>query len=81
MPLLDKVYEAWSFSAIPQIGKMVTGEAEPYPYLVESIRKFPNQKNFAAMIAARRLLARHLPQLFRRHRGAAFRLEALTVSA
>ncbi|MEO9339472.1 bifunctional demethylmenaquinone methyltransferase/2-methoxy-6-polyprenyl-1,4-benzoquinol methylase UbiE [Mesorhizobium sp. SB112] len=50
MPILDKVYEAWSFNAIPQIGKVVTGEAEPYAYLVESIRKFPNQPNFAAMI-------------------------------
>ncbi len=50
MPLLDKVYEAWSFNAIPQIGKMVTGDGEPYSYLVESIRKFPNQSNFASMI-------------------------------
>jgi len=50
LPLLDKAYEAWSFNAIPQIGKMVAGEAEPYRYLVESIRKFPNQPNFAAMI-------------------------------
>jgi demethylmenaquinone methyltransferase/2-methoxy-6-polyprenyl-1,4-benzoquinol methylase len=29
---------------------MVTGDAEPYQYLVESIRKFPNQRDFAAMI-------------------------------
>lgn len=50
MPLLDKVYETWSFKAIPQIGKMVTGDGEPYAYLVESIRKFPNQANFADMI-------------------------------
>ncbi len=50
LPLLDRAYEAWSFTAIPQIGKMVAGEAEPYRYLVESIRKFPNQANFAAMI-------------------------------
>ncbi len=50
MPLLDKFYEAWSFNAIPQFGKAITGEAEPYQYLVESIRKFPNQSNFAAMI-------------------------------
>jgi demethylmenaquinone methyltransferase/2-methoxy-6-polyprenyl-1,4-benzoquinol methylase len=50
MPLLDKVYEEWSFKAIPQFGKMITGDAEPYQYLVESIRKFPNQENFAAMI-------------------------------
>ncbi|RWM11963.1 MAG: bifunctional demethylmenaquinone methyltransferase/2-methoxy-6-polyprenyl-1,4-benzoquinol methylase UbiE [Mesorhizobium sp.] len=50
MPLLDKAYEAWSFNAIPRIGKAVTGDGEPYSYLVESIRKFPNQANFAAMI-------------------------------
>jgi demethylmenaquinone methyltransferase / 2-methoxy-6-polyprenyl-1,4-benzoquinol methylase len=50
MPLLDKVYEAWSFRAIPRIGKIVTGDDEPYAYLVESIRKFPNQSNFADMI-------------------------------
>jgi demethylmenaquinone methyltransferase/2-methoxy-6-polyprenyl-1,4-benzoquinol methylase len=50
MPLLDRIYENWSFKAIPKIGKAVTGEAEPYQYLVESIRKFPNQRDFAAMI-------------------------------
>ncbi|MCV3239714.1 bifunctional demethylmenaquinone methyltransferase/2-methoxy-6-polyprenyl-1,4-benzoquinol methylase UbiE [Mesorhizobium sp. ZC-5] len=50
MPLLDKAYEAWSFNAIPRIGQAVTGDGEPYAYLVESIRKFPNQENFAAMI-------------------------------
>ncbi len=51
LPLLDKVYEAWSFNAIPKIGKLVTGDGEPYSYLVESIAKFPNQQNFAAMIS------------------------------
>jgi demethylmenaquinone methyltransferase/2-methoxy-6-polyprenyl-1,4-benzoquinol methylase len=50
MPLLDTAYEAWSFNAIPKIGKAVTGDGEPYSYLVESIRKFPNQANFATMI-------------------------------
>ncbi|OXT02904.1 bifunctional demethylmenaquinone methyltransferase/2-methoxy-6-polyprenyl-1,4-benzoquinol methylase [Notoacmeibacter marinus] len=50
MPFLEKVYEQWSFRVIPQIGRMVTGEAEPYQYLVESIRKFPRQSEFAAMI-------------------------------
>jgi demethylmenaquinone methyltransferase / 2-methoxy-6-polyprenyl-1,4-benzoquinol methylase len=51
MPILDKVYESWSFNAIPRIGQLVTGDGEPYSYLVESIRKFPNQSNFAAMIS------------------------------
>jgi len=51
LPLLDKVYEAWSFNAIPRIGRFIAGDGEPYAYLVESIRKFPNQENFAAMIS------------------------------
>ena len=50
MPLLDRTYEAWSFNAIPRIGRLVTGDGEPYAYLVESISKFPNQVNFAEMI-------------------------------
>jgi demethylmenaquinone methyltransferase/2-methoxy-6-polyprenyl-1,4-benzoquinol methylase len=50
MPLLDKAYEAWSFRAIPRIGQAVTGDGDAYSYLVESIRKFPNQADFAAMI-------------------------------
>ena len=50
-PPLEKIYEAWSFNALPRIGQMVTGDAEPYKYLVESIRRFPNQRNFADMIS------------------------------
>jgi demethylmenaquinone methyltransferase / 2-methoxy-6-polyprenyl-1,4-benzoquinol methylase len=50
VPLLDRVYEAWSFNAIPRIGQVIAGAAEPYSYLVESIRKFPNQTSFAAMV-------------------------------
>jgi demethylmenaquinone methyltransferase / 2-methoxy-6-polyprenyl-1,4-benzoquinol methylase len=50
-PMLDRVYEAWSFRVIPEIGRIVAGDGEPYAYLVESIRKFPNQANFSAMIS------------------------------
>ncbi|SUB03167.1 Ubiquinone/menaquinone biosynthesis methyltransferase ubiE [Pannonibacter phragmitetus] len=50
MPGLDKVYDAFSFHAIPAMGQAVTGDGEPYRYLVESIRKFPNQERFAQMI-------------------------------
>lgn len=50
IPGLDRFYDAWSFNAIPRIGKAVTGDAESYQYLVESIRKFPKQDAFAQMI-------------------------------
>ncbi|MEM1364384.1 MAG: bifunctional demethylmenaquinone methyltransferase/2-methoxy-6-polyprenyl-1,4-benzoquinol methylase UbiE [Pseudomonadota bacterium] len=50
LPGFDRIYDAWSFNAIPPIGRVVTGDAEPYQYLVESIRKFPDQERFAAMI-------------------------------
>ena len=50
LPLLDRIYDAWSFNAIPKFGKLITGDAEPYQYLVESIRKFPNQEDFVTMI-------------------------------
>ncbi len=75
MPLLDRVYDEWSFRAIPPIGKMVTGDDEPYRYLVESIRKFPNQKDFAAMITR----AGFSRVTWRDYSGGiAFRLEDLT---
>ena len=47
---LQKIYNAYSFTAIPRIGKLVTGDSESYQYLVESIRKFPKQEEFAGMI-------------------------------
>ncbi|MEL6920298.1 MAG: bifunctional demethylmenaquinone methyltransferase/2-methoxy-6-polyprenyl-1,4-benzoquinol methylase UbiE [Pseudomonadota bacterium] len=50
VPGLAEFYDAWSFNAIPPIGKAVAGDDEPYRYLVESIRKFPRQADFAAMI-------------------------------
>ncbi len=50
MSLLDNVYNAWLFNAIPRISQAVTGDSEPYYYLVESIRKFLNQHNFAAIM-------------------------------
>jgi demethylmenaquinone methyltransferase/2-methoxy-6-polyprenyl-1,4-benzoquinol methylase len=49
-PVVDRIYDAWSFAAIPAIGKVVTGDGAPYRYLVESIRKFPGPELFADMI-------------------------------
>lgn len=51
IPLLAELYDAYSFTAVPAIGKVVTGDGQPYRYLVESIRTFPNQHNFARMIS------------------------------
>jgi demethylmenaquinone methyltransferase / 2-methoxy-6-polyprenyl-1,4-benzoquinol methylase len=48
--ILAKLYEQYSFHVIPKIGKLVTGDAAAYQYLVESICKFPKQEAFAAMI-------------------------------
>ena len=50
MPGLDRFYDLFSFKVIPPLGRMVTGDAESYRYLVESIRKFPKPAAFADMI-------------------------------
>jgi demethylmenaquinone methyltransferase / 2-methoxy-6-polyprenyl-1,4-benzoquinol methylase len=49
---LQKAYDAYSFAVIPRVGEAVTGDREAYQYLVESIRRFPDQRRFAAMIEA-----------------------------
>jgi demethylmenaquinone methyltransferase/2-methoxy-6-polyprenyl-1,4-benzoquinol methylase len=49
---LAPVYDAYSFHAIPAIGRLVANDADAYRYLVESIRRFPDQETFAGMIAA-----------------------------
>jgi len=50
VPILDRLYDFHSFEVIPRLGKAIAGEDVPYRYLVESIRKFPNQERFAAMV-------------------------------
>jgi demethylmenaquinone methyltransferase / 2-methoxy-6-polyprenyl-1,4-benzoquinol methylase len=50
VPILDRIYDFHSFEVIPRLGKMAAGAADPYTYLVESIRKFPKQEAFAGMI-------------------------------
>lgn len=51
-PMLDKLYELYSFRVIPALGRAVAGDADSYRYLVESIRTFPNQERFADMVRA-----------------------------
>jgi demethylmenaquinone methyltransferase / 2-methoxy-6-polyprenyl-1,4-benzoquinol methylase len=50
VPGLDAIYDAYSFNVIPAIGRVVTGDAEAYRYLVESIRRFPRPDAFAGMM-------------------------------
>jgi len=50
VPGLDRLYELYSFNIIPAMGRAVTGDAESYRYLVESIRKFPRPTVFADMV-------------------------------
>jgi demethylmenaquinone methyltransferase/2-methoxy-6-polyprenyl-1,4-benzoquinol methylase len=52
LPLLQKAYDLYSFHLIPKMGQMVAGQAEAYRYLVESIRRFPDQATLEAMLTA-----------------------------
>ena len=49
-PGLQWLYDRYSLNIIPPMGKVVTGDADSYQYLVESIRRFPDQETFAGMI-------------------------------
>ncbi len=49
---LAPLYDAWSFQALPAIGRRVAGDAESYRYLAESIRVFPDQATLAGMFEA-----------------------------
>lgn len=48
---LAKLYDRYSFSVLPRLGRYVAGDAESYRYLVESIRMHPDQETLAAMMA------------------------------
>jgi demethylmenaquinone methyltransferase / 2-methoxy-6-polyprenyl-1,4-benzoquinol methylase len=52
VPGLDRLYDLFSFKVIPSLGRAVTGDAESYQYLVESIRKFAKPSAFADAIRA-----------------------------
>ena len=49
-PMMQKAYDLYSFNVIPKIGEIVAGDKDSYQYLVESIRKFPDQVSFANMM-------------------------------
>jgi len=51
-PVLERLYDLYSDAVIPRMGQVVANDRESYAYLVESIRRFPEQETFAGMIRA-----------------------------
>jgi len=48
--LMQKVYDLYSFNIIPRLGQAIANDRDSYQYLVESIRKFPDQETFLGMV-------------------------------
>ncbi|NJD32820.1 MAG: bifunctional demethylmenaquinone methyltransferase/2-methoxy-6-polyprenyl-1,4-benzoquinol methylase UbiE [Gammaproteobacteria bacterium] len=49
-PGLKPIYDVYSFSVLPWLGKRVAGDSDSYQYLAESIRRFPDQETLAGMM-------------------------------
>lgn len=49
-PILNKLYDVYSFNVIPKMGELITNDKESYQYLVESIRMHPNQETLKSMM-------------------------------
>jgi demethylmenaquinone methyltransferase/2-methoxy-6-polyprenyl-1,4-benzoquinol methylase len=49
-PLLSRAYDAYSFSVLPVMGRLVAGDADSYKYLAESIRVHPDQETLKGMM-------------------------------
>ncbi|MCR9146871.1 MAG: bifunctional demethylmenaquinone methyltransferase/2-methoxy-6-polyprenyl-1,4-benzoquinol methylase UbiE [Rhodobacteraceae bacterium] len=50
--LMQRVYDLYSFNIIPRMGQLIAQDRDSYQYLVESIRKFPDQETFLGMVRA-----------------------------
>jgi demethylmenaquinone methyltransferase/2-methoxy-6-polyprenyl-1,4-benzoquinol methylase len=50
VPVLDRLFDLYSFGVFPRLGELVTGDGAAYRYLAESIKRFPPQRAFARMI-------------------------------
>ncbi len=52
LPALSKIYDTYSFSLLPFMGKLVANDSESYKYLAESIRMHPDQDTLQTMMEA-----------------------------
>ncbi len=50
LPWLEKAYDAYSFNVIPRLGQLLVNDRDSYQYLVESIRKHPDQETLKSMM-------------------------------
>jgi demethylmenaquinone methyltransferase/2-methoxy-6-polyprenyl-1,4-benzoquinol methylase len=50
VPVLDRLYDAYSFNVLPRLGQWIAGDGDSYRYLAESIRRFPSQDRLLAML-------------------------------
>ncbi len=48
--LFSRAYDAYSFSLLPMMGKLITNDADSYRYLAESIRMHPDQETLKGMM-------------------------------
>lgn len=48
--MMQKAYDLYSFNVIPRMGQMIANDHDSYQYLVESIRRFPDQETFLNMV-------------------------------
>jgi demethylmenaquinone methyltransferase / 2-methoxy-6-polyprenyl-1,4-benzoquinol methylase len=49
---IGKLYDLYSFSVLPRLGRLVVGDADSYRYLAESIRRHPDQQTLLQMMQA-----------------------------
>ncbi len=50
--MMQKAYDLYSFNIIPRMGQVIANDRDSYQYLVESIRRFPDQETFLGMVQA-----------------------------
>ena len=75
--VLQPLYDAWSFRALPVLGRCIANDAASYRYLAESIREFPGQEALAGMMRSAGICTRRCAQPLGRHRGDPFGMAAV----